>query len=466
MKPILPSLSELDARHVWHPFTQSALADPPLPVVRGEGPYLFTEDGRRFLDGISSWWVNLHGHAHPALAEAIYRQAQVLEHVIFAGFTHGPAVELAARLAGVLPPGLARIFYSDNGSTAVEVGLKMALQYWHNQGIGRTRVLALEGAYHGDTFGAMSASERGSFNAPFAPFLFPVEFIPAPLPGQEAIAIQALERALDGGDVAVFIYEPLVQGSGGMRMYPPDALASMIRSVRKAGALVFADEVMTGFYRTGRLFASEWVGDPSDRQPEAGSKRTGANSAPETSGPNIPKSEPEDLGPDLIALSKGITGGMMALGVTACREFVFQAFYSADRSRTFFHGHSYTANPLACAVALASLDLTLSDKTAEAVARISRKQTAFVQRIADHPRVSQARSQGTIWAFEWKSDEESSYFHPVRDQLYRYFLSRGLLLRPLGNTVYTMPPYCFQDEHIDAIQEAVMDLLENSNWSE
>jgi adenosylmethionine-8-amino-7-oxononanoate aminotransferase len=189
------SLSELDARHVWHPFTQAALADPPLPVLRGEGPYLYTEDGQRLLDGISSWWVNLHGHAHPALANALYRQAQVLEHVLFAGFTHGPAVELAVRLAAVLPPGLSRIFYSDNGSTAVEVGIKMALQYWHNQGIGRTRILALEGAYHGDTFGAMSASERGSFNAPFAPFLFPVEFIPAPLPGQEAIAMQALERA-------------------------------------------------------------------------------------------------------------------------------------------------------------------------------------------------------------------------------------------------------------------------------
>ncbi|MBI1192895.1 MAG: aminotransferase class III-fold pyridoxal phosphate-dependent enzyme [Bacteroidetes bacterium] len=466
MKPIPSSLCDLDAQHVWHPFTQAALADSPFAVVRGQGPYLFTEDGRQFLDGISSWWVNLHGHAHPALAQALYRQAQVLEHVIFAGFTHEPAVQLASRLAKVLPSGLTRIFYSDNGSTAVEVGIKMALQFWHNQGIPRTRVLALEGAYHGDTFGAMAASERGSFNAPFAPYLFPVDFIPAPLPGQEATALRALERALEGGDVAVFLYEPLIQGSGGMRMHAPEALANMIRLVRSAGALVFADEVMTGFYRTGRLFASEWVTETSGQQSRSESVASGAFDSPFTSDVQTAPPNAEDLGPDLIALSKGLTGGMMALGVTACRDFVFNAFYSTDRSQTFFHGHSYTANPLACAVALASLDLTLSEKTALAVARISQKQSAFVQRIADHPRVSQARSQGTIWAFEWQSDQESSYFHPVRDQLYRYFLNCGLLLRPLGNTVYTMPPYCFEDDHIETIQDAVLHLLDNTHWLE
>jgi adenosylmethionine-8-amino-7-oxononanoate aminotransferase len=259
-------------------------------------------------------------------------------------------------------------------------------------------------------------------------------------------------------------------------MYSPEALASMIRLARSAGSLLFADEVMTGFYRTGRLFASEWVANPSGREfgslsvvksdapdPEL---QTAAQLTAQTAAQPTSLSRAEDLGPDLISLSKGLTGGMMALGITACREQVYQAFHSTDRSRTFFHGHSYTANPLACAVSLASLDITLSDITAQAVARISQRQSAFIQQISTHPRVAQARSQGTIWAFEWKSERESSYFHPIRDQLYRYFLSRDLLLRPLGNTVYTMPPYCFEDEHLDAIQAAVLAMLEHNSWME
>ncbi len=454
-------LLELDARHVWHPFTQAGLADPPLPISRAKGSVLYTDTGREILDGISSWWVNLHGHSHPVIAEAVYRQALSLEHVIFAGFTHTPAVELSAGLAKVLPGNLERIFFSDNGSTAVEVGLKMALQYWHNQGVNRTRILALEGAYHGDTFGAMSVSDRGSFTAPFAPFLFPVEHIPAPLPGAEDEALERLTLALASGDTAVFIYEPLVQGSGGMRMYSPEILGKMLRLVHDSGSLLLADEVMTGFYRTGQLFASSIT---QSLMPTSRSGDIGAVSALEENHSGTGKSKtPGTPSPDIMTLSKGLTGGAMALGITACTPAIFDVFNSTDRAKTFFHGHSYTANPLACAAALASLELCLSGETADAVSRICAEQQAFWKQLQRNLLAENVRVCGTILAFELAVGGESSYFNPVRDRIYRFFLDKDILLRPLGNTVYVMPPYCFSTPELLRVHQAISELLEEAN---
>ncbi|MFS8562913.1 MAG: adenosylmethionine--8-amino-7-oxononanoate transaminase [Rhabdochlamydiaceae bacterium] len=302
-------------------------ARPPIPIIRAQGVYLYAEDGSRYLDAISSWWVNLHGHAHPYIAQKIKSQAEVLEHVIFADFTHRPAVELASRLILLLPRAMSKVFYSDNGSTAVEVALKIALQYWHNQKIPKSKVICFKSSYHGDTFGAMSAAGRNEFNKPFWQKLFDVESIDPPLKGQEELSLSQLQSILDQGNTACFIFEPLVLGSGGMIIYPPNGLDRLIQCCKEHQVLTIADEVMTGFGRTGTLFACEQLQEK----------------------------------PDLICLSKGLTGGFLPLGVTACTEEIFSAFLGNQLTQAFLHGHSYTANPLACSSALASLDLLLEN---------------------------------------------------------------------------------------------------------
>lgn len=430
------SIRENDRRHVWHPFTQAALAEPPIPVVRAAGALLHAEDGRTYIDAIASWWVNLHGHGHPAIARAVAEQAERLEHVIFAGFTHEPAASLAAELAGVLPGDLTRIFYSDNGSTAVEVGLKIALQLGQRARPARTRIVALEDSYHGDTFGAMAVSARDAFTAPFFPYLFPVTYVPAPVPGREAEALDALRRACAPGDVAAFVYEPLVQGAGGMRIMEPGALEPLLAEARAAGALLLADEVMTGFGRTGPLFASSSMA----------------------------------TAPDLVALSKGLTGGAMAMGVTAASETTYRAFWSTDLRRTMFHGHSFTANPLACAAARASLSLTLSQTCAAQRERLQHRHRAFLETVLrPHPRARDPRVLGTLLAFELtdgaapaggRNGGDPAYFHGWRDRIYRFFLDRGLLMRPLGNTVYLLPPYVITDGELDTAYGAMAELLE------
>ena len=419
------TLPNRDAAVLWHPFTQMHTAPLPIPIVRGEGSLLFDTSGRAYLDMISSWWVNLHGHAHPYIAERVGHQLRTLEHVIFAGFTHEPAVDLAERLLAILPDNQRRVFYSDNGSTAVEVALKMAFQYWHNTGQPRRRVVALEGAYHGDTFGAMSVGGRSAFSAPFAPFLFDVDYLPVPVPGQEA-AVLAQAEALFADDVAVFIVEPLVQGAGGMVMYEPDVLNTLMQMARKQGVLVIADEVMTGFGRTGKLFASHYLAEK----------------------------------PDLMCLSKGLTGGTMALGVTTCTATIYEAFLSSDKFKTLFHGHSFTANPLACVAALASLDLLLTPETQASIERISTRHLAFTYRLRQHKTVENIRQWGTILAFDLKvAGEDSSYFNSIRDIAYKHLLDRGILMRPLGNVLYFLPPYCTTNEQLDDAYGAVLDLV-------
>lgn len=412
------SLAETDRKIIWHPYTQEKIAPLPVPIVRGEGVWLITEDGRRILDGISSWWVNIHGHSNPFINEALRKQAEDLEHVIFAGFTHKPAVELAEKLLKVLPPNLTRIFYSDNGSTAVEVALKMAYQFWRNRGAERKTFVALTNAYHGDTFGAMSASDDSSFTAPFKPLLFNV------LRAANVEEIENIFRA-NRDEIAAFIFEPMLQGAGGMIVWEADFVANVRKLCDEYGILLIADEVLTGFGRTGKMFACEHA----------------------------------EISPDIICLSKALTAGYLPLGVTAAAEKIYQAFYSDDRAKTFFHGHSFTANPLACAVAGASLDLFEKENCLEKVGFINRKFQDFAEKSADFSAIKEIRIIGAILIIEIKT-ENSGYLANVGQRLAREFLARDILLRPLGNVLYFMPPYVISEDEIDLVLEEIEKVLE------
>lgn len=419
------NLSSRDEQVIWHPYTQMKLSDLHIAIVKGEGVYLWEDTGKKYIDAISSWWVNLHGHAHPYIVGKISEQLKRLEHVIFAGFTHEPAVELAERLLKILPGNQSKIFYSDNGSTAVEVAIKMSIQYWHNKGIKKNRIIAFQHSYHGDTFGAMSVSSRNAFTNSFTDFLFDVIHIPFPEKGKEHETIANLKVQIENyrTEVAAFIFEPLVLGAGGMLMYEAETLNELIRICKENSVLTIADEVMTGFGRTGKYFACEYL----------------------------------NLQPEMICLSKGITGGFMPLGVTSCSEEIFNGFLSTDRSKTFFHGHSYTGNPLACTAALASLDLLVSRACWQDIQRITGNHLAFIEKNKDNVSFTNLRCTGTILAMDLISREQTSYFHPLRDQLYQFFLDQGIILRPLGNTVYMMPPFCIKDDELNQVYTAILD---------
>ena len=411
---------ERDRQFVWHPYTQMKTAPPPLAIVRGQGVYLYTEDGRKLLDGISSWWVNIHGHAHPRLNQAIADQAKRLEHVIFAGATHEPAVDLAERLVGVLPAGLTKIFYSDNGSTAVEVAVKMATQYWRNQGQPlRQRIVALHHAYHGDTIGTMAVSARSVFTEAFNHLLFPVDTV-----NPDGVDSH-LQRF--GERIAAVIVEPMLQGAGGMIMWPAESLAHVREACYRHGVLMIADEVLTGFGRTGRMFACEHA----------------------------------SVTPDIMCLSKALTAGYLPLAATATTNAIYDAFLSDDRTKTFFHGHSFTANPLACAVGLASLDLIEEGRVLDRIARLERQLRDGLAPLKDAPRVADVRVLGGVGVVELESD--GGYLDSLGPRLYDEFLTRGLLLRPLGNIVYFMPPYVISDAEVDwvmaCIREVVLQVL-------
>ena len=417
--------------NLWHPTTQVASADPPPRVVGGRGALLELEDGRTLIDAISSWWVTLHGHGEPTIAAAIARQASQLEQVIFANFTHLPAERLAERLSA--HTGLQRLFFSDNGSTAVEVALKIAWQWWRNQGTPRSQLIAFDGAYHGDTFGAMALGERSLFSAPFEPLLFAVARAPWPatwwgdptVEQREAEALARLDTLLETPTAAV-IFEPLLQGASGMRQVRPQFLREVERRVRQAGALLIADEVMTGFGRTGDFFASGLAG----------------------------------IAPDLMALSKGLTGGFLPMGATMASERLFAGFVGDDPALTLFHGHSFTANPLGCAAALASLDLLQARP--ERFQHFEVRHTPLLQELAHHPLVRRPRSLGTMAAFDVEAGE-ASYLNPVGKQLQRHCLEQGVYLRPLGNVVYLLPPLGISDSQLERCYGALRGGLDRLN---
>lgn len=417
------NLVERDARTIWHPYTQQHHSKPPLPITYGKGAHLYSEDGSRYIDAVSSWWVTLHGHSHPYIVEKVIVQLKKLDQVIFAGFTHEPAIQLAEKLLEILPENQNKVFYTDNGSTAVEVALKMCLQYWFNKGIKRNKVITFHNGYHGDTFGAMSVSGRNSWTAPFDSFLFEVIFIDTPT----AENLEKLKEKISfhAHNLACFIYEPLVQGSAGMLMYDAQPLDELMAHCRDKRVLMIQDEVFTGFGRTGKYFAVDHL-------------RTK---------------------PDLMCFSKGLTGGTMPLGITTCTTEIHSAFLSENKLKTLFHGHSFTANPLACTAALASIELLLLPDTQDRIQRISQKHKEFSLKIKDHPKLKDVRQTGTIIAMEWKTESGTSYFNDLRNQLYEYFLSRGILMRPLGNVIYILPPYCIDDNDLDYIYEQIEESL-------
>jgi adenosylmethionine---8-amino-7-oxononanoate aminotransferase len=408
---------------IWHPFTQHGLGEPIPLVTRAEGAALYTEDGRRIVDAISSWWVTTHGHCHPRIMAAIADQAGKLDQIIFAGWTHEPAEAVARGLVEIMPPALTRVFFSDSGSTAVEVALKMALGYHANRDEPRHRILVLEHSYHGDTIGAMSVGARGVFNQPYAPLLFDVGTIPFPAADPQP-SLDALEAACREKPAALIV-EPLVLGAGGMLIYPAAVLAEMRRICTAHDVLFIADEVMTGWGRTGTLLACEQAG----------------------------------VVPDILCLSKGLTGGAVPLAVTLATDPIFEAHWSEDRSRMFFHSSSYTANPLACAAAAANLAIWREEPVLTRVADLARRQADRLAALATLPQVRNARALGTITALELEAPA-SDYLSALGPRLLAFFRERGLLLRPLGNTVYVMPPYCIDDADLERIYAAIGEAAE------
>ena len=414
--------------HLWHPFTQVATADPPPRVVSARGSLIYLEDGTPLIDAISSWWVTLHGHAEPSIASAIAHQAALLEQVIFANFRHIGAERLAERLCA--HTGLDRLFFSDNGSTAVEVALKIAWQWWHNRGEPRSQLIAFAGAYHGDTFGAMAVGERSLFSAPFDPLLFDVARAPWPatwwgdasVQEREDDALAVLEDLLQTPTAAV-ILEPLLQGAGGMAMVRPAFLQAVQRLTRQAGALLIADEVLTGFGRSGALFACQRAG----------------------------------LTPDLMALSKGLTGGFLPMGVTLAREFLYEGFIGSDPSLTLFHGHSFTANPLGCAAALASLDLL--EASPERHQAMESRLKPGLMALASHPKVRRPRQLGGVAAFDLMV-EDPGYLNGAGRRLQQLVQQQGVFLRPLGSVVYLLPPLSTTDEQLDQCFKAITAALD------
>lgn len=426
------TLRERDQAVIWHPFTQHQIDVEALPIVRGEGAYLFDEHGNKYLDLVSSWLVNVHGHSHPVIAKAIYEQALKLEHVIFAGFTHEPAVALAEKLIQLLPPGFSKAFYTDNGSTAVEVGIKMAYQYWRNLGEpGRKRILAFTGAYHGDTFGAMSLGKSTGFYQPFHDLLFPVDLFPLPttwmcdraVEAKEAQVLNQLEEFLEqyGHQTAAIIVEPLIQAVSGMQMCRPEFLRQLEKLMKTYDVLVIYDEVMTGFGRTGELFACLKAGTT----------------------------------PDIICLAKGITGGFLPLAVTLCQERIYEAFLGDNFHRALAHGHSYSGNPIGCAAGLASLELLLQPETQQQINMITAVNTKFLSTLPD---TAKARVCGVTAAFQFNI--QSGYGTGASRQISKRFLEKGLIVRPLGNLFYILPPYCITESELKQAYTIIIEELE------
>lgn len=424
-RPTLENLRTRDKRHLWHPLTQHKLSPDTLPISRAQGALLFDAAGNSYVDGISSWYTCVYGHCHPHILQRVIAGMQRLDQVVFSGFTHEPAIRLSEELIKILPGNQQKLFFSDNGSTATEIGIKMALQYHHNKGDKKRKVLmAFEEGFHGDTFGAMSASGLSVYNGPFEEFFIEVERLPVPHPDTIEGLLRDLGERLGKGDVAGFIYEPLVQGAAGMKMHDAQGLDRILALFREQGALTIADEVMTGFGKTGNFFASDHLHHE----------------------------------PDILCLSKALTAGLVPMGLTSCSEAVYAAFYSDDIAKGLFHGHTYSANPLACTAALAALELLQSPEIQEGIRNIATWHRAFQQEMDVHPKVAGTRTLGVIFALELKTEMER--YGAARTKLYDHFMSRGVYLRPLGNTLYLLPPYIITREQLEQIYDAIRSALE------
>ena len=420
------SLTEKDSQYLWHPYTQHKTASAPIAITKGKGALLWDENGKEYIDAIASWWVNPYGHSNTFIADAIYKQLTTLEHVLFGGFTHEPAVEVAEKLVTILPNNQQKLFFSDNGSTAVEIAIKVALQYFFNKGEKRTTIIAFENAFHGDTFAAMAASGISLFTDAFQGMFIHVVRIPVPVVGQEEVSFSALAKALKNHDCAGFIFEPLVQGAAGMVMYEPAALDTLIQMCKANNVLTIADEVMTGFGKTGKTFASDYLVEQ----------------------------------PDMMCLSKALTGGTIPMAITTFTQEIFDAFYDEDINKALFHGHTFTANPTGCAAALASLELLQTPEMQANLVRVNAKHLAFEKRVQSHPKVVTTRVLGVIFALEIKTESAASYYGNLRNKLYNFFIENGMILRPVGNIVYILPPYVITDEQLEKVYQVVESALE------
>jgi len=421
-------LAHRDSRHLWHPLTQHKTAASALGIVKAKGALFYDENGKEYIDGIASWYTAVYGHCHPHITAAMTKQMQELDFVMFSGFTHRPAVELSERLMNILPENQSKIFFNDNGSTAVEAAIKMALQYYHNQGKKRDTLIAFEDGFHGDTFGAMSASGLSSYNGPFQDFLLKVERIPVPTKHNIEQVTAKLEVILKQNACAAFVFEPLVQGAAGMKFHDAEGLDELIERCRKVDVLCVADEIMTGFGKTGKNFASDYLENK----------------------------------PDIICLSKALTAGMFPLSITSCCQKIFNAFLSDEVAKGFFHAHTYSAHPLGCAAALAGLDLLQSDDIKARRLAIEAQHGCFVKKVKGHPRVADARSLGVILAVDLNL--KTGRYSKLRDDLYEFFMQRGINLRPLGNTIYVLPPYVITDKQLQQIYDAIFSVIDGSDF--
>lgn len=420
------TLSERDKLYNWHPYTQHKTATDFPAIVKGKDALLWDENGKEYLDAIASWWVNPYGHANKFIADAIYEQLTTLEHVLFGGFTHDKAVLLAEKLMAILPSNQKKLFYSDNGSTAVEVALKCALQYNYNKGITKTKIIAFEDAFHGDTFGAMASSGISFFTEAFKGSLLQVIRIPVPTKGNEEKSLKALADLVATDEYAAFIFEPLVQGAAGMVMYAPEVLDKMIAICKENKVFTIADEVMTGFGKTGKTFASDYLSNK----------------------------------PDMMCLSKALTGGTIPMAITTFTQEIFDGFYDDDTNKALFHGHTFTANPTACAAALASIHLLQTDEMQQHIARVNQSHLAFEQKIKAHPKVTTTRVLGVIFALEIKTESQESYYGTMRNKLYNFFIENGVILRPVGNIVYILPPYIITDTQLEKVYTTIEKAIE------
>ncbi|MBR9854781.1 MAG: adenosylmethionine--8-amino-7-oxononanoate transaminase [Algicola sp.] len=417
-------LSERDKKHLWHPLTQHKTSPEMLAIARAEGALLFDEDGKKYVDGIASWYTCMYGHCNPYILDRVKKQMDTLDQVVFSGFTHEPAIKLSEELIKILPRNQEKLFFSDNGSTSTEIGIKMALQYHYNKGKKRNVLLAFEEGFHGDTFGAMSVSGLSVYNGPFEDFFIEVERIPVPTTENLDEILNRLKERLQQNNIAGFIYEPLVQGAAAMKMHGAEGLDQILALLQKHEVLTIADEVMTGFGKTGKYFASDHLRHQ----------------------------------PDIICLSKALTAGLVPMGLTTCTEKVYNAFYSDEVAKGLFHGHTYTANPLACTAALAAVELLQTDEIQQNIKNIIGWHQDFNKIIKDHPKVKETRQTGVIYALDLNVQMER--YGSLRNKLFEHFMGQGVFLRPLGQTIYILAPFITTKEQMERIYEAIEKALE------
>jgi len=417
------NLSSRDKKYLWHPLTQHKLGKPQLPITKAKGALLFDDEGNEYIDGIASWYTVMYGHANDEIISAMTRQMQKLDFVMFSGLTHEPAIELSEKLMAILPDNQAKLFFNDNGSTAIEAAIKMSLQYFHNNGEKRDTLIAFEDGFHGDTFGAMSASGLSSYNGPFEDFLLKVVRIPVPQEDTIEEVKTTLSKILDENDCAAFVFEPLVQGAAGMKFHSAEGLDALISLCQEQEVLCIADEIMTGFGKTGKNFASDYLSNK----------------------------------PDIICLSKALTAGMFPLSITSCSQKIYDRFLSDDVHKGFFHAHTFSAHPLGCAAALAGIELLNSPEIIDRRTYIENAHNLYADKIQNHERVKEVRVMGAILAIDLEIKMER--YGSLRDELYNFFLERGVLLRPLGNTIYTLPPYVITDIQLQKIYDSITEAL-------